>query len=500
MSQRRNSHWDAIREAPMAWDNSDVSPVSPTPRDGKRPPPTPVRIVKVKDATGRPVARLPGVTEAAPNAAPAPPRRRRSDTTIVPPLSQNTRPPQTSEPTAVSQQAIQLMPGESSWDVTIPGDGTYRVPAANREEAVARLSEFMQDQGDRRQLDPKRIQVTPSPRTSGAAESATVGGSMGGQAHADRTYEEALGEAIRRLVRETVRKKAGGGGYALYSPNKGKRKKPRKVGEFPTRLAAKRAELAQFPPKDPEQLKNARSRLDRIAKDPKKRSAAERDDLSGRKHSKRSGSPARSRKKAARESLTRQLTRDLRERLFHEDEIPGSPWDERIASLHPDAISSDRRLHGLHKATERASLGSLMDAHKALAKALRRIAKTSPGDVAHDAERRKTFMPVMLDCGGVEIGPVHLYIDGGHVKVEVSQDARQQIGGLDPDVAHDLRGGLMSFQEDHLPRIDGAQNAWKARDSYLDKLHGRLEKHAAGLSGVEHHLLKQLLSKGAKRR
>ncbi len=58
----------------------------------------------------------------------------------------------------------------------------------------------------------------------------------------------------------------------------------------------------------------------------------------------------------------------------------------------------------------------------------------------------------------------------------------------------------MSFEEDHLPRIDGAHKAWSARDSYLDKLHGRLEKHAAGLSGVEHHLMKGLLTKGGKRK
>ena len=43
-------------------------------------------------------------------------------------------------------------------------------------------------------------------------------------------------------ISEIVRKKAGGGGYNLYSPNKGKKKNPKPVGEFPTRIAAKRAE------------------------------------------------------------------------------------------------------------------------------------------------------------------------------------------------------------------------------------------------------------------
>lgn len=310
---------------------------------------------------------------------------------------------------------------------------------------------------------------------------------------------DAFKEAVRAMVREVVRKKAGGGGYALYAPNKGKKKSPKPVGEFPTRLAAKNAELARFPPKDPEQLKKARSRLDKIKKDPKKRAAAERQDLSGRKRTKKSGAPARDRKKR-KESLVRLMAQDLHERLFHEDEIPGSPWDERISSLHPDAISSDRKLHTLHRGMEKASIGALGDAHKGLSKALRGMVKVNPGDVSFDGDRKKTFMPVTLDCDGMEIGPVHLYVDGGHIKIEVSKEAREAIAQLEPDTARDIRGGLMSFEEDHLPRIDGAQKAWAQRDNYLNRLHGRLERHAAGLSGVEHHLMKGLLTKGGKRK
>jgi len=330
---------------------------------------------------------------------------------------------------------------------------------------------------------------------------ASGAGAMGANAPMGRDEQqyEAFKLAVRQMVREVVRKKAGGGGYALYAPNKGKKKSPKPVGEFPTRVAAKNAELARFPPKDPEQLKKMRSRLEKLKKDPKKRSAAERQDISGRKRTKRSGAPARDRKKR-KESLVRLMAQDLHERLFHEDEIPGSPWDERISSLHPDAISSDRKLHALHRGIEKASIGALGDAHKGLSKVLRGLVKIHPGDISIDSDRKKTFMPVMLDCDGFEVGPVHLYIDGGHVKIEVSREAREAIAQLEPDAARDLRGGLMSFEEDHLPRIDAAQKAWQARDTYLDKLHGRLEKHASGLSGVEHHLLKGLLAKGGKRK
>ncbi len=349
---------------------------------------------------------------------------------------------------------------------------------------------------------PSTTATTGAQRPSSAkirkiSDEGVTAGAMGSNGPMGRDQQEAFRAAVRNMVREVVRKKVGGGGYALYAPNKGKKKSPKPVGEFPTRLAAKNAELARFPPKDPEQLKKMRSRLDKIKKDPEKRASAERADLSGRKKAHKSGAPARDRKKR-KESLVRLMTRDLHERLFHEDEVPGSPWDEKIASLHPDAISSDRRLHALHRGIEKASIGALGDAHRGLTKCLRGMARVNPGDIAHDPERNKTFMPVMMDCDGFEIGPVHLYVDGGHVKVEVSREARDAISQLEPDTARDIRGGLMSFEEDHLPRIDGAQKAWAARDGYLDKLHGRLERHAAGLSGVEHHLMKGLLVKGGK--
>jgi hypothetical protein len=312
--------------------------------------------------------------------------------------------------------------------------------------------------------------------------------------------KEAFKEAVRQMVREIVREKEGGGGYKLYPPNKGKKKKNQKaVGDFPTRFSAKKAELARFPPKDPEQLKKMRARIDKLSKDPKKRADAERRDLTGKKKPRKSGAPARERKKR-KEEFVRLMAQDLHERLFHDEEVPGSPWDEQMSSLHPDAISSDRKLHSLHRGMEKASIGALGDAHKGLSKALRGIVKVHPGDIAFDDERKQNCMPVMLDCDGYEIGPVHLYIDGGHVKVELSKDARQAIAQLEPDTARDLRGGLMSFEEDHLPKIDGAQRAWRDRDSYLDRLHGKLSKHAAGLSGVEHHILKGLLTKGGKRK
>lgn len=487
--RRTGSVWDTVYEAAMQWDNSDVEPAQPAARRTGRPPPIPI---KVKDASGRPVSgrKLPGMGEATAQ-QPAPPqsRRRRSDVTQPPPMAGTPRPPGPTdyEPTPADRSPIKLEPGERSFDVFIPGDGTYRVPARDEAEAISRMKEFLAGQGERREV---QMRATLSPVGN---EGATAG-DMGTNAPGLDEFKD----AVRRGVREIVRKKKGGGGFALYAPNKGKKKNPKPVGEFPTRFAAKKAELARFPPKDPEQLKRARARLDKISKDPKKRADAERKDLAGVKEPKRSGAPARSRK-ARKEGIVRLLARDLQERLFHDEEVPGSPWDEHMTSLHPDAISSDRKLHALHRGMEKASIGALNDACKGLTKALRGVVRVHPGDVSFDDERKKTFMAVMMDVDGFEIGPVHLYVDGGHVRIELSGDAREAITQLEPDLARDLRGGLMTFEEDHLPRIDGAQRAWRDRDTYLDKLHARLSKHAAGMSDVEHHIMKGLL-KGGKRK
>lgn len=461
-------------ECPEDFDTSDA-PMEPAQASARRPPPVPVRVQKI----GGPPKFLPGATSA--------PYTRGPKREATPFASQSRRARSDTQPIPVSQ--------EQMFDVAVPGIATYRVPASDPNQAALRIDAHLRSGADPdvkgRNFDYRQFKVTPAP----AAEASGAAGIVG---HQDprAAYEARLREAVRRMVvREIVRKVEGG--FGVYKKNPGKKKPPKLISKHPTRLAAKRAELAVDPPRDPEQLKKARKRLDKL-KDPKKRAEAERRDIV-KKPSKK-GKPSGARKKAVRESFISGVVGELMERLFHEDEIPGSPWDERIASINPDAISSDKRFSSLNKGLEKASYLSLGDAGKILGKVLKGMAKVSPGDITHDPDRRKTFMPVMLDCDGYEVGPVHLYVDGGHVKIEISPEARQAIMELDPDYARDLRGGLMSFQEDHLPKISYARDAWTDRDSYLDKLHSKLEKHVSGLTGIEAHLMKQLLGKGGKRK
>ncbi len=493
---KKRSVWEAAR----AFDLSDT----PDPSGKAGNPPVPTRPARrTGPSTGQTRPPLPGVRqEATPFGGPdrrsgtatgTPPggtERRRSRT----PTSQFQRGPDTPMQAASTQQAQAITgPGEHSWDVYVNGAGVYKVPASDEQSAKSRAMEWLNGGGDPehhgRQFGANDFQAVRS--TGAEDEGATVGGSLAG--YQEPLSDEAV-EAIRRRVREVVRKKAGGGGFKLYAPNQGKKKDAKPVGEFPTKVQAKEAELQRFPPKDPEQLKRARKRLDKLKKDPKKRIEKEKEQMSGRK-----GPTKRKAKKSAkREALIRQMVRDIRERLFREDEVPGSPWDERIGSLHPDALASDKKLHMLHKGLEGASIGALGDGHKLMAKALRGVAKVHPGEHAFDTERKKMYLPVHLDVGGSEVGPIHLYVDGGHVKIEMSQDAKEQIAGLEPPKARDLRGGLMDLEEDHLPKIDRARKAWGERDAYLDKVHGKLEKQIGGMSGVEAHLAKALLQRHGK--
>lgn len=117
----------------------------------------------------------------------------------------------------------------------------------------------------------------------------SVGSSVAAQAPLDDERLAMVRELIKKKVREVVRKKAGGGGYTLYAPNKGKKGKSRTVGNFPTKQGAKRAELARFPPKDPEKLKRLRREVDRLAKDPKK--AAEKEKRAAKQKGTDKGTP-----------------------------------------------------------------------------------------------------------------------------------------------------------------------------------------------------------------
>lgn len=129
--------------------------------------------------------------------------------------------------------------------------------------------------GGAREFEP--VKIDKKVETSGGSSAGNI---IGANVPPEELSEEELMNMVRELVRnrvkEVVRKKPGGGGYTLYAPNKGKKGKSKALGTFPTKMGAKRAELARFPPKDPEKLARLRRQIDRMARDPKKAAEKER--------------------------------------------------------------------------------------------------------------------------------------------------------------------------------------------------------------------------------
>lgn len=295
--------------------------------------------------------------------------------------------------------------------------------------------------------------------------------------------ELALRELVRSRVREVVRRKGGGGGYTLYSPNKGKKKAAKSVGEFPTKLAAKRAELQRFPPKDINRLKRLRKEVDRLQKDPKKAAEKERQ-------------WAHPRKKHEGLELVREAVRQgMFEALFREEE-QASQWDERVSKLSKAAVTADKRLQTLQKAIEKRTEAAISSAFGQIAKALKRKKLRAEADgVKKDVGRQKTFMQFTVSGKGVEVGPFYVFAEAGKLKLEVSDEARASFSKLDPEQAKAIRAELVTVQEDVLSSDDSIVSAIAARDKYLGGVETEVDEMLADLGPLHITMLKGLLNK-----
>jgi len=193
---------------------------------------------------------------------------------------------QKKEPKKPMQQPTEFEPSDKSSsglelkkEMGVGGIGGFQVPLGIRRRK-AKVDEFMRRHSD---LGEGPVLTFVSSLDDAGAD--RIGGHLDRNEYdkvADEVRQHAVREIIRNKVREVVRKKPGGGGYVLYAPNKGKKGKSKAVGTFPTRVGARRAELARFPPKDPEKLKRVRKDVERASKDPRK--AIDRERKSARKH------------------------------------------------------------------------------------------------------------------------------------------------------------------------------------------------------------------------
>lgn len=324
---------------------------------------------------------------------------------------------------------------------------------------------------------------------------------------ANAVLENAFRQMVRSRVREVVRKKAGGGGYVLYSPNQGKKKQAKPVGNFPTKLGAKKAELARFPPKDPGKLKRLRKEIDRLLKDPKKRAEKERaaskekgtdtpHEKKPHTKAKKEGVDHRAATLAEDRKMLAYLVRSyVNESLFREERT-GSDWDEYIGRLSKQALTGDKRFQGLQKGIEKKTEKVLKDALSAIAKSVdRKKVKIKDLGVRAHAEQGKTYLAFSATVGQAKVEPIAIYIEGGVPKIELSDQAKAALTEADPNDSRLFRADLVAVQERVLDRMDELEKAVIARDRYLEKLEDNVDGFVAGLSPLEVSLLKQVLVK-----
>jgi hypothetical protein len=324
---------------------------------------------------------------------------------------------------------------------------------------------------------------------------------------ADMVREEVVRQTVRNKIAEVVRKKKGGGGYVLYSPNKGKKKQSHPVGQFPTKLAAKRAELARFPPKDAGKLRRLRKEVDKLMKDPKKRAEVERDALKASGTVTTSSITDKPKAKSKKEGYSRemmeavilskvinkQIKKNLTEGLFRE-ERQGSEWDEFIGKISNKALQGDTGFRRLQAQIEKATQQSLGQATKVIQRALGGEAKVKASATPGKTDNGQTYSPFHIEVEAASVGPIYLYVDKGLPAIEMSDEAKNSMTKITPGAAKAIRAALAGAQ-DALEKVSGVADAVAQRDNYLSKLEAKVDKMIAGMSPIQISILKQLLVK-----
>ncbi len=322
-------------------------------------------------------------------------------------------------------------------------------------------------------------------------------------AAADMVREQVVREAVRRKIDEVVRKKAGGGGYVLYAPNKGKKHPSKPVGQFPTKLAAKRAELARFPPKDPKKLQRLRKEIERLMKDPKKRAEAE---MRARKtkgtdigHHHRAGQSRGkrfegvSRDLMERAILSEIVARGLKEGLFRED-APASQWDEFIGKVSDKVLRGDKRFQRIQKRMELATQGAMAKALRVIQKQLGSEAKVKAAEKPGTTKDGQTYVPFQISIEAAAVGPMYLYVERGRPAIEMSDEAKNSLTKVTPGAAKAIRAALATAA-DNLNEIGDVAAVTQDRDALLAATEKQADKFLAQASPLMISMLKQLLVK-----
>lgn len=295
----------------------------------------------------------------------------------------------------------------------------------------------------------------------------------------EKIEENVLRKMISSKLSEVVRKKKGGAGFTLYSPNKGKKQPAKPVASFPTKIQAKRAELSRFPPKDTGKLKRLRKEIDRLQKKGEKK-PSDNDQVK--------------KEQVTLESLYTKISNFVNEALFREEDDNSSQWDERMSKLSKSAIEADKKLQNLQKNIEKKSETTISSAFSSIQKALkpRKMTAKSAG-TKKDLQKKKTFLQFSVDIDGTDVGPFFVFVENSRPKIEISDEAKQKLMKIEPEKAKLLRAELITAQEDALDGMSDVSDAISKRDGYLSKIEGGVDEFVAGLNALEISILKNLL-------
>ena len=320
---------------------------------------------------------------------------------------------------------------------------------------------------------------------------------------ADMVREQVVREVVRKKIGEVVRKKAGGGGFTLYAPNKGKKHGAKPAGTFPTKLAAKRAELARFPPKDPNKLQRLRKEVDKLMKDPKKRAEAEAKARKAKgtdfgKHHKAGKARGKhfegySRDLVERAILSETVIKNIKEGLFRE-EAPASQWDEFIGKVSQNVVKGDKSYQRIQKRLEAATEEAMAKALKIIQKQLGPEARVKAASKPGATDGGQPYIPFHIGIEAASVGPIYLYVEKGRPAIEMSDEAKNSLVKVTPGAAKAIRAAL-AMSSDNLNEVDTVSSVVGQRDQYLQALESKIDKMIASMSPLQISMLKQLLVK-----
>lgn len=284
---------------------------------------------------------------------------------------------------------------------------------------------------------------------------------------ANKVREYAIREVVKGKLKEVVRKKKGGGGYTLYAPNVGKKGTPKAVGSFPTKIGAKRAELARFPPRDPGRLARLRKEVQKL--------------------------------QAKRESIDKfEYIKPLIEAFVAEamfrGEKSGSDWTEFVDGIPSSILAKDSNMQKMQRNIDKKTEQALKDALADISKAVKKSALLKQSTFQDDPKNNRVQIAFNVEIDGKSIGPIFIFINNGVPQVELSSSAKDDLTRVDGDKAKLFRAELITVQERVLDKIDYVSKAISARDNILDKLHTKVEEVVAGLSDIEKLMFKRLIS------